>query len=96
MRIIVKPEDFRFPIPVLFPSVLVFNHITAVIGLVILLIARTCGAKSKWSKALPLSPWGCFWLFHRFILAYWITRIRNPGWKLVEVDSADAKVSVKL
>ena len=59
MRIIVKPEEFRFPIPILFPSVLIFNHITAILGLVVLLTARTCGA--KWSKSLPLSPWNCFW-----------------------------------
>ena len=94
MRIIVKPEDFRFPIPILFPSVLVFNHITAVIGLVVLLIARLCGA--KWSKSLPLSPWKCFLLFHRFILGYWMTRIRCPGWKMVEVQSNDADVTIKL
>ena len=94
MRIIVKTEEFRFPIPILFPSVLVFNHITAVIGLVVLLIARAAGA--KWVRSLPLSPWRCFVLFHKFILTYWITRIRIPGWKAVEVDSPDARVTIKL
>ncbi|MBE6658760.1 MAG: hypothetical protein E7604_09985 [Ruminococcaceae bacterium] len=94
MRIIVKPQDFRFPIPILFPSLLVFNHITAVIGLLILLIARISGA--KWSKSLPLPPWKCFCLFHRFILGYWMTRIRCPGWKMVEVQSDDADVTIKL
>ena len=94
MRIIVKPEEFRFSIPILFPSVLIFNHITAIIGLVVLLIARICGA--KWIKSLPISPWNCFWMFHRLIIAYWITRFRIPGWKMVEVDSPDARVTIKL
>lgn len=94
MRIIVKPEGFRLPIPILFPSLLLFNHITAVLGLAILLIARAC--KTKWTRALPLSPWKCFWLFHRVILAYWLTRIRCPGWKMVEVQSDDADVTIKL
>ena len=94
MRIIVKPQDFRFPIPILFPSLLVFNHITAVIGLVVLLIARAC--RIKWTHTLPLSPWKYFWLFHRFILVYWMTRTRCPGWKMVEVQSNDADVTIKL
>ena len=94
MRIIVKSEEFRFPIPILFPSILVFNHITAVIGLVVLLIARAFGA--KWVRSLPISPWKCFCFFHKFILTYWITRIRIPGWKAVEVESSDADVTIKL
>ena len=94
MRIIVKPEEFRFPIPILIPSVLMFNHLTAIIGLTVLWIARLTGA--KWTKTLPLSPWNCFLLFHRFILAYWLTRIRIPGWKLVEVQSTDTDVTIKL
>ncbi len=94
MRIIVKSEDFRFPIPILIPSVLIFNHLTAVIGLTVLGIARLTGA--KWAKSLPLSPWSCFCLFHRLIVAYWLTRIRIPGWKLVEVEGHDENVSIKL
>lgn len=94
MRIVVKSKEFRFPIPILIPSVLIFNHLTAVIGLAVLLIARAAGV--KWAKALPLSPWKCFCLFHRLIAAYWLTRIRIPGWKLVEVEGHDENVSIKL
>ena len=94
MRVIVKSEDMRFPIPILIPSVLIYNHLTAVIGLIVLGIARLTGA--KWTKSLPLSPWKCFCLFHRLIIAYWLTRIRIPGWKMVEVQSDDAAVTIKL
>ena len=94
MRIIVKSAELPFPIPILFPSVLIFNHITAGIGLAVLLLARAAGA--KWVRTLSLSPWKCFGMFHRWILAYWTARIRLPGWKLVQVESSDANVTIKL
>ncbi|MBQ8577415.1 MAG: hypothetical protein IJ449_05550 [Clostridia bacterium] len=92
MRVVVRTPQLPVPIPVLFPSLLLFNHLTAVIGLVVLLILQVCGKRLP----SPLTPWKCFFLFHRFIFAYWKCRILHPGWKLVDVHSADADVTVKL
>ena len=93
MRVIVKADGMKCPIPVLIPSILVFNHLTAIIMLVVMLILK---AVKREKYPVPLSPWKCFWLFHRLIVQYWLCRVRMPGWKLVEVESKDARVTVKL
>ena len=92
MRIIVRTEDMPVPIPILIPSVLLFNHVIAVIGLSVLWLLRCFGKKLP----PPLTPWEAFVLYHRFVLQYWKCRFLHPGWKLVCVRTKDARVSVKL
>lgn len=88
----VRAEDMPVPIPVLIPSVLLFNHVNAVIGLLVLLLLQCCGKKLP----QPLTPWKVFGIYHRFVLRYWKCRFLHPGWKLVCVRTKDARVSVKL
>ncbi len=99
MRIIVKPEEFRFPIPILFPSALIFNHLTAVIVLLVMLAMELIG-HAPWKNipycAKRLTAVRIFFMYSKFIFVYWSCRIANPGWKLVEVTSKGARVRVKL
>ncbi len=98
MRIIVRTEEPPISIPILFPSALLFNHVTAVLLLLVMLCMQLCGC-TPWRKVSPLagcSPFHIFSAFSRFIFAYWRCRICNPGWELVRVTSRDARVTIKL
>lgn len=94
MRVIVRTPSPPIPIFVLFPSILIFNHIIAVIGYLVLVILRACG-KGKRLFAYMTPEQALLW-FHRLILVYWKYRFRNPGWKLVKVNSKGTSVTVKL
>lgn len=98
MRIIVRAKALPVPIPVLLPSALIFNHVSAVTVLLVMLTLQLCG-RTPWKKLPHIgnpAPFAIFRMYSRLIFVYWRCRITIPGWKLAIISSSDADISIKL
>ena len=85
MRVYVKEDGKKHVIFVPIPSILIFNHINA---LLVPLVFRRSAAKRGVNINIRLAM--------RLVNTYWHCRIRYPGWKLVDIKSGEDRVLVKL
>lgn len=85
MRVYVKEENKKHGIFVPIPSILIFNHINA---LLLPLFFRRSAAKRGIHINIRLAM--------RLVNTYWSCRFRYPGWKLVDIKSGKDRVLVKL